>query len=61
MMTYTIVIEELLKAQVVVEAETPEEAKEMVQNQYEDGEIVLDYSDYTTTNISVTRAKNYRA
>lgn len=59
-MTYTVVIEELLKTQVVVEAETPEEAKEMVQKQYEDGEIVLDYNNYVTTDISVTRAKNYR-
>ena len=60
MMSYTVVIEELLKMNVVVEAETPEEAKEMVQKQYEDGEIVLDYNNYVTTDISVTRAKNYR-
>jgi hypothetical protein len=60
MMAYTVVIEELLKMNVVVEAETPEEAKEIVQQKYEEGEFVLDYNNYVTTDISVTRAKNYR-
>jgi hypothetical protein len=45
-MRYTIVIEEILRKEVAVEAKDAEEAEEIVEALYRKGEIVLDAGDF---------------
>lgn len=45
-MRYTIVIEEILRREVAVEAKDAEEAEEIVEALYSKGEIVLDAGDF---------------
>lgn len=45
-MKYTVVIEEILRKEVVIEAENSEEAKEIAEALYRKGEIVLDAGDF---------------
>jgi DpnD/PcfM-like protein len=46
MAEYTIEITETLRTQISVDAESPEAAEEKVRQDYRDGDIVLDASDY---------------
>ena len=45
-MKYTVVIEEILRREVAVEAKDAEEAEEIVEALYRKGEIVLDAGDF---------------
>ena len=45
-MKYTVVIEEILRREVAVEAKDAEEAKEIAEALYRKGEIVLDAGDF---------------
>ena len=45
-MKYTVVIEEILRKEVAVEAKDAEEAEEIVEALYRKGEIVLDAGDF---------------
>lgn len=47
MKKFIVKIEELLAKKVEVEAETPEDAAEMVKQKYTDGEYVLNADDFT--------------
>ena len=63
-MKYTVVIEEILRKEVVVEAENSEEAKEIAEALYRKGEIVLDaggnYSSRPTKVFGFIRRKTCR-
>lgn len=43
---YLVYVTETLQRKVLVDAESLTKAEEMVQQQYENGEVVLDYNDY---------------
>lgn len=43
---YLVYVTETLQRKVLVEAKSLTEAEEIVQQQYENGEVVLDYNDY---------------
>ena len=45
-MKYTVVIEEILRKEIVVEAKDAEEAKEITEALYRKGKIVLDADDF---------------
>lgn len=53
MKTFTIEIKEFLSMIVDIEANSEEEAISIVKTMYRNEEIVLDYSDYVTTEIDV--------
>lgn len=48
-MKYEVIITETLRRRIYVEAENAEKAKAYVEEQYWDGDIVLDASDYVDT------------
>lgn len=50
-MTFTIKVEEILRRNIEVEAETADEALEKVCTMYSEEEIVLDYNDFTDVRI----------
>lgn len=45
MQTYTVIVEETLSRHVEIEAESPAQAEEIANRQYNDEEIVLDADD----------------
>ena len=55
MMKYRVLVTEILSRFVETEAESEEEAVEMVRRMYRKCDIVLDASDYVETEISVKR------
>lgn len=52
-MKYKVLITETLCREVEVEAETKQEAQDKVEEDYGNGTIVLDYEDYSRTDIEV--------
>lgn len=51
---YVVYITETLQRKVIVEAETLNEAEEIVSKQYYDGEIELNYLDYVSAEFDAT-------
>lgn len=59
-MKYAVRITETLVRTVVVEAENEQDAEDKVHNAYDDGQIVLDYSDFEECEIeSLREATNF--
>lgn len=55
MMKYRIEVTEVLSRTIEMEAESEDDAIEMVRRMYRDCDIILDVSDYVETEISVKR------
>ena len=53
MKTYTVQIKETLRKNIIIEAESPEEAEEMVRDSYRQEEIVLESEDFDEVDFSV--------
>ena len=55
---YDVEITETLSRIIPIEAESPEEAERMVEIQYSNSEIILDYSDFLDWEITVLPNEN---
>lgn len=55
---YQVEILETLRKIVIIEAETPDEAVEITNDNYGDGEFVLDYDDFIGVDFTVMGVEN---
>lgn len=58
MKTYEVVVTETLQRTVYIDAKSAEEAKDEVEKQYHNEEIVLDWGDYQGTEFEVVEDDN---
>lgn len=57
-MKYKVCVLETLLREIIVEADTEDDAKEIVKKQYDNSEIILDSSDYVEHEIYVKEEEN---
>lgn len=56
-MKFNVIIKETLEREIVVTANSKEEAEEKVRKRYEDAEVILDWEDFVAVEFTTTEIK----